>query len=282
MSLTAAQRTNADGFPKAAELIEITNASALEAADRAVMNLLYQHAHDSGRFAELNTLFKVPITDLLPSSHVGTERLRETLSRLLNVQVRVDIVQPDTGQPATLMTHLFSSFTIPKKAAPGTSAMVSFRIPVDLLPILLKSNRWGRIKAEIVCAMSSKYAIALYELLQLRANMERCVEVFPVARFRELLGVPPGTYTDGTGFTRKVIAPAVLEVNALSDLGVTIETRRRSARAPIETVCVAWWRKEGEPYREAMRERERSKLGRKARLRDQVDEVTGVQTRLTA
>ena len=36
-----------------------------------------------------------------------------------------------------------------------------------------------RIKAETVCAMASKYAIALYELLQLRASMDRCVEVFP-------------------------------------------------------------------------------------------------------
>ena len=32
--------------------------------------------------------------------------------------------------------------------------------------------------------MTSKYAIALYEMVQLRANMDRCVETFP---FRDLL-----------------------------------------------------------------------------------------------
>lgn len=125
--------------------------------------------------------------------------------------------------------------------------------------------------------MASKYAIALYELLQLRAGMDRCIEVFPVARFRELMGVPFGAYTEGAGFVRKVIEPAVLEVNALSDLGVAAEVRRRSARASIEAVAVTWWKKEGEPFREAIRERERPKLGRRARLKAQIEASTSIQ-----
>jgi hypothetical protein len=282
MSLTVDQKTNADGFPKPGELIEITNTSALEASDRAVINLLYQHAHDSGRLSEPNALFEVSITDLLPSSHTSTDRLRDTLGRLLDIQIRVKIPHPKTGQPALLLTPLFAGFIIPEKSAPNTPAKVSYRVPIDLLPVLLKSNRWGRIKAEIVCSMSSKYAIALYELLKLRANMERCVEVFPVIHFRELLGVPEGTYQRTNNFIQKVLTPAALEVNALADIGVKIEVNRRSPYAPIESVTVAWWKKSGDDYREAMRERERSKLGRKARLRGSVEPVaTQVNTRLT-
>jgi hypothetical protein len=273
MSLTIDQKTNSDGFPKPGELIEITGTSALEASDRAVLNLLYQHAHDSGHFAEPNATFEVPITDLLPSTHVGTDRLRGTLSRLLGVQVHVKIPHPKTGQPAWLLTTLFSSFIVPETASPGSPAIVSYSLPPKLLPILLQSTRWGRIKAEIVCSMSSKYAMTLYELLQLRANMDRCFEVFPIARFRELLGVPEGTYKPGADFVRFVLEAAALEVNALSDIGVTIEVRRRSARTPIESVVVAWWKKSGDDYREAMRERGRSKLGRKARLRGSVEPV---------
>src|SRR6478736_3893290 len=51
-SLTIKQQTNYNGFPKAAELIEIQGAHALEASDRALMNTLLQHAHDSGRLTE--------------------------------------------------------------------------------------------------------------------------------------------------------------------------------------------------------------------------------------
>ncbi len=51
MSSIMNQVTNAAGFPKPAELIEITGTAAFEAQGRAVMNILYQHAHDSGRLA---------------------------------------------------------------------------------------------------------------------------------------------------------------------------------------------------------------------------------------
>jgi hypothetical protein len=33
----------------------------------------------------------------------------------------------------------------------------------------------------VVCAMTSKYAMALYELVQLRAGQDRCIETFPLA-----------------------------------------------------------------------------------------------------
>jgi plasmid replication initiation protein len=134
-------------------------------------------------------------------------------------------------------------------------------------------NRWGRIKAEVVCAMTSKYAIALYELVQLRANMDCCVERFPITRFRELLGVPPGAYDRGNNFARFVIQPAMLEVNGLSDMGVDLTVVRRSKFAPIEAVTVTWWRKQGDEFRAVMRERDRSKLGRMARLRGTVETV---------
>ena len=277
MRLTVEQRTNADGFPKAGELIEITGTSALEASDRAILNRRYQLAHDSGRFTEPDAAFDLPITDLLPSSHSSTDRVRESLERLLAIQVQVPIKHPRTGRPASLMTHLFSSFIIPEIAEPGRSATVRYRIPSELLPILLTSNRWGRIKAATVCAMASKYAIALYELIQLRAGMDRCAEVFPIARFRELLGVPNGAYERGNDLLKRVIEPAVLEINALSDLGVAAEIRRRSSRAPIEAVAVTWWKKEGEPFREAIRERERPKLGRKARLKAQVEASASIR-----
>jgi hypothetical protein len=67
-------------------------------------------------------------------------------------------------------------------------------LPKKLQPILAGSNRLGRIKAEAVCAMTSKYAIALYEMVQLRANLDRCIETFLLSRFRDLRGVPPGAY----------------------------------------------------------------------------------------
>jgi plasmid replication initiation protein len=131
--------------------------------------------------------------------------------------------------------------------------------------------------------MTSKYAIALYELICLRANREHCVEAMSYEQFRERLGVPPGTYERGLDFRRKVVDPALLEVNGLSDMSVQIDLRRKHLRAPIETVTIAWWRKSGDDFRAAMQERNRSKVGRMARLRGEVEkteelrEVTAVE-----
>ena len=65
----------------------------------------------------------------------------------------------------------------------------------------------------------------------------------------------------------KVVTPALLEVNGLSDMGVAIQLNRRHLRAPIDSVTVSWWRKEGDEFRAALAERNKSKLGRMERLK---------------
>ena len=271
MSLTVKQFTNLNGFPKAAELIEITGAHALEASDRAIFNQLLQIAHDSDKLIEPDAEWEIALSSLrsAASKHESNDRVRESLRRLRRTEVKVTYVSARTGKKRIMETHLLE-FTDTDEEDSGL-ATVQFGIPKRLRVVLAKSNRWGRIRCEIAYAMTSKYAIALYELVCLRANRDHCVEVLSYEQFRDLLGVPPGTYERGLDFQRKVVAPALLEVNGLSDLGVDIELRRRHARAPIHEVAISWWSKSGDEYRAAVEERNRSKVGRMARLRGQVE-----------
>jgi hypothetical protein len=270
MSQTLVQKTNLIGFPKAGELIEITGAHALGAADRAILNLLYQHAHDSGRLGEADAEWELPMAAIRPSKHESNDRLRDCLERLMRVVVQVPLPDARTGEARVVLTPLFEFFDLPADEG-VTGAVVRFGVPKKLRPVLERSNRWGRIKAEVVCAMTSKYAMALYELVQLRSGLDRCVEHFSLERLRDLLGVPPGKLTRGPDFERRVIEPALLEVNGLSDMSVKIELRRLHPRAPITGVTLAWWRKEGDEFRAAYAERRRSKLGRMARLRGEAE-----------
>jgi hypothetical protein len=270
LHLTLLQRTNLEGFPKAGELIEITGAHELEASDRAILNLLYQHAHDSGRMGEKGAEWSIPLARLRPSKHESNDRLLDSLKRILRVVVTVAVPEPKTGDPAYLATHLFDFFTLPA-AETDPKATVRFGLPQKLQPILAGSNRWGRIRAEVVCSMSSKYAIALYEIVQLRANLDRCLETFTLARFRDLLGVPPGAYEQGTDFIKRVTGPAVLEVNGLSDVSVELTLERAGRFAPIKKVTVSWWKKSADEIQAVVRERNRSKVGRMARLRGDVE-----------
>ncbi len=262
MSSTMKQITTAAGFPKPAELIEITGASALEAQDRAVLNVLYQHAHDSGHLTKSGAKWEIPAVTLRTSRHESNDRLQDTLMRLMQVVVHVPYTDPATGDARVLVTHLFRFFD---RSAAGTG-MVRFGIPEELAPVLAASGRWGRIKAETVCAMTSKYAIALYEMVQLRSGMDRCVETFPIDRFRDLMGVPKGTYQFGNDFIRKCLDAAALEVNGLSDYSVQFKVVRRHSRAPITAVTLTWWRKESDAFRATLHELQQPKLGRRARL----------------
>jgi Initiator Replication protein len=274
MSRTLEQRTNMDGYPKAGELIEMTGLEDLDASQRAISNLLYQHAHDSGRFNQLEAVFEIPMATLRSalSKHESGDRLRDSLISLMRVVVRVGYVADDAEQ-RVIIAGLFRFFDVARKDLSARSTL-RYGISSELIAVLERSQRWGRIKAEVFCAMKSKYAMALYEMLELRRNLDRCVETFTVDRFRELLGVKADTYKLGPDFQRFVVDPAVLEVNGLSDLGVKIQLDRKHSRAPIHAATMAWWRKSAEEMAAAIQERNRSKVGRMARLRGAVETAT--------
>ena len=86
-----------------------------------------------------------------------------------------------------------------------------------------------------------------------------------------MLGVPPGSHAGGQDFKRKVIDPAVLEVNSLSDMHVDIDLRRKHALAAIHEVAVAWRKQEGDDFWASSKERDHSKIGWRARLRNEVE-----------
>jgi hypothetical protein len=124
---------------------------------------------------ERDAEWEIPMTALRASRHKGSERIRDSLDRLMRVVVTVPL--PARSGPRILKTHMFDFFDLSEDET-SERATVRFGLPKKLQPVLAESTRWGRIKAEVVCAMTSKYAIALYEMIQLRANMDRCVEPF--------------------------------------------------------------------------------------------------------
>lgn len=255
------------GWPKSRELIEFTGHHVLEAQDRALLNILYQIAHDSGRMTVKDAEWTVALSDLRLGSHESNDRLRQSFKRLKHVVVTVPYHDRD-GDRCELITGLFDFFDLSKPER-TEAATVRFGLPKELQPILAQSERWGRIRAEIVHAMSSKYAIALYELVQARVNMETCVETFSLDTFRALVGVPPGKMVRGPDFRRFVLDVASMEINALADVGVTLDVKRKGDRAngAITHVTMAWWRKQGDEYRASIEELKKPKTGRKTRMK---------------
>lgn len=273
MGKTLEQRPTADGWAKPGELIEITGAgaSALTVTDRVLLNLLYERL-GAGIIEDVEHVLPVAELRQMIGGHESNDRIRDSVRRLMGVVVEIS-ENDASGRPGTRMTTLLAEPWIARDEGEA-GATIRFRVSPTMRNILGKSQRWGRIKAEVICEMTSKYAVALYELVQLRRNMDRCVETFPIERFRQLMGVPAGKLDRGPDFTRRVLDPAKLEVNALSDMSIDYDVVRKGSRAPISAVTLTWWQKRGDDYRSAMVERHRPKRGRLARLRGATESLT--------
>jgi Initiator Replication protein len=127
-----------------------------------------------------------------------------------------------------------------------------------------------------VFAFTSKYSLALYELITARINLKHVwQEEFSVDDLRALLGVPDGRLERIPNLLQKVIRPAEAEVGGIADFGVKIEPLRKGGpkRGLVTGFRVSWWRKDEPALREAYKELNRSKVGRIARLTGKAVEI---------
>ena len=136
--------------------------------------------------------------------------------------------------------------------------------------IIKDSTLWGRVRHAVIFAFTSKYSLALYELIAARINLKHVwQEEFSVDDFRALLGVPDGKLERIPNLLQRVIQPAVLEVRKMAAFGVEIEPIRKGGqqRGLVTGFKVSWWRKDESELKEAFQELNQPKVGRMARLR---------------
>lgn len=267
---TIEQKRDLDGFPKAGELIEVRGIGELTLHDRRVLNLLYEHA---GQRLCDDIDHVMALADLR-GSHKGGERVKESVLALMRTVVEVPVTGRD-GKPATKMVALLSDTTVSDDDNNPTGEVV-YSFSKGMRAIIKDSTHWGRVRGSVMFAFTSKYSLALYELVSLRVNLKhKWQDEFSLEDFRALLGVPEGKLMETSDLLRKAIHPAELEVNGLADFGVKIEQMRRGGgtRGKLTGFRLSWWRKDVPALKEAFTELKQAKVGRMSRLRGEVEEL---------
>jgi hypothetical protein len=265
---TIDQKPNGDEFAKARELIEIRGTGGLSLQDRRVMNVLYANA--GSRLC--NEITHVIGISELRGAHKGGERVKDSILRLMKTVVEVP-TKDSKGCPATKLVQILSDTTVTDDDN-NPSGQVVYSFSSGMRGIIKDSTLWGRVRSAVVFAFTSKYALALYELITARINLKHVwQEEFSVDDFRALLGVPDGKLERIPNLLQRVIQPAALEVNGLADFGVSIEPIRKGGqlRGLVTGFRVAWWRKDAPDLQTAYRELKQVKTGRMARLRGNVE-----------
>jgi Initiator Replication protein len=184
--------------------------------------------------------------------------------------------------PATKLVQILSDSTVTDNEN-NPQGQVKYSFSRGMRDIIKDSTLWGRVKNAVVFAFTSKYALALYELITARINLKhKWQEEFSLKDFRALLGVPEGKLERVPNLLQRVIQPACLEVNGLADFGVKIEPIRKggSMRGVVTGFRVSWWRKDVADLKAAYTELKQPKVGRRARLEGRVENAEPNAARL--
>lgn len=153
------------------------------------------------------------------SDKTAYESLRDVAETLFNRYVVINNPFPDKPKAKYLKTRWISSVVYYPEQ--GT---ISLRFAQDMLPYLSELKRaFTRYRLEHIGKMTSIYAIRLYELLaQWQSVGKREVELDWLKKQFEITD----QYTDMHNFKKRVLDPAVKDINTHSNFQVTWEQRK--------------------------------------------------------
>lgn len=248
---------------KPGELIDIKEISPLTLNDRRIFNLLIANAWD--RIIE--PVEHVIDKAYLRGSHNGNERIEDSIRRLMGAIAEVKIVRD--GKTAIKRVQLLGC-NIEQEDDRGR---LYYTFPKQLLEIIGESAVFGRLKMQIMYCFRSKYALALYEIVQKRIGLKyKQAEMFTLDELRGLLGVPKDKLLRFPDFNKYALQPALREVNALSNHTIEVGVVKRGKR--VAQLILTWMEKTPDQKRDALKEVERCSVGRAARISGTVERVT--------
>jgi hypothetical protein len=252
---------------KPGELVDVVELTPLTLTDRRTYNLLLAHAWDRINEDVMHQIAK----SVLRGAHKSNDRLIDTIRRLMAAQVELRVFYD--AKPYIRSIHLLGTVDRPEDGDDETG-FIYYRFPAELREIIRQSSIFARLHTEVMFCFQSKYALALYEMIQKRGNLShKHMEEFDVADFRKLLGVPPGKLLEFADFRRKGLIPAVQEVNALSGFMVQVDGVRHGKK--VTKLKLMWWPKDEEALKSAYREVQRHRVGRKVRITGLAEVIAG-------
>lgn len=217
--------------PKPRGTIEIIETGGgLTLSDKKLFNVILAHSWD--KLADATAVlppFRAATADLKRAIGEETEhsnaRLKSCFDRLMSVRVEFPYLSAD-GEVKEGGAPLLSFRALPKGRG-----YAEWSFPAELRPALAEPSAWARIHLAVCTSFSSKYALALYELLSVRVNLRDPDWEVDIDTFRQLLSVKNASANKNFGILqREVLERAVREVNELSAIDCSYVPIRSPSR----------------------------------------------------
>jgi hypothetical protein len=258
---------------KPGELIDIVELSPLTLQDRRIYNLLILNAWDSITEPKEHRIHKRD----LRGTHNVNDRVGDSLLRLMGAvaQLRVERDAGEGRGPETFTRRV--QLLAGTEESARSDGIVFYSFPAAVRGIIRESSQYARLQKQVMFAFSSKYALALYEIVQKRGNLKfKTSEEFPLDRFRSLLGVELDKLRQFKHFKNRAMDPAVLEVNGLGEFGCKVEPIYSGRK--VTAVRLSWWAKNLDERKSTLNELSFSRVGRRARLQGKVETLAPLET----
>jgi hypothetical protein len=255
-------RENSEAI-KPQELIQVSGHHALTLNARRAITILWYHAHLQG--IEPGKDYTVEIDDLKADDHKGYEMVEEAIEALMKTLIILKLPQGGTRRVQFLGGNDLDD---PERPA----GVLTYSFDRRLIEILKDSVVWGKINLPVLMAFSSKYAISLYENVSQFVNLkDKTRQIYSLDNFRDMLGVQPGRYKNFGELNKHVVKPAVDEINALAQFGVSVLPVKKGKK--VVEIHVAWWPKDQGAIKASWDELQRSRVGRRARINGTVEHL---------
>lgn len=189
---------------------------------------------------------------------------RATMRKLF-VELRgAVIVFDDTEAQCEIIGGFLDQATLDYRREVSDDLLVAWWFGRTFREMAEKSCHWAILDRQTVFALSSKYSILLFQHVASLVNLNHVTsKTFTVAELRAVMGVPEGKLVQFGHFNSRAIHPAIAEINQTSRFTLTA-TPRKIGRT-VASVTITWEEKPFEQKREAKRELDRPKIGRKTR-----------------
>lgn len=199
---------------------------------------------------------------------------RASLEPLIADLAAVVLVHDDTEKQRVTISGIVDEGAIDYRHEISGDLLVTWTFRRAFQRMAAESNHWAILDRQTVFALSSKYAILLFQHIASLAKMEHVsAKTFTIPELRDLLGVPAGKLDRFSNLSQKALKPALAEINQISRLDLTA-TPKKIGRT-IASVEISWAVKGEGAKATAARELKGHSTGRKAR-RDGTAETVAV------
>ena len=247
-------------FPKGASLSLLASKLFVQLLERAGVDVVSDREHRT-------TL------ESLNWSHRDLESIEDTVRELHGTTVSLTVQTP--RGPRRLSGPILAHVDRPADAATGE---LIWEFSKTFRAVVKRSHHWAAISARAVLAMECKYSPWLYQICALHAGRERVSHEWDLDELRDRLGASAPSLRRWPDFKRRVLDPAIAEINHLTGIGVVWEPIKRGRS--VVGVRLSSWRKGQDELDTAAAELDRPRIGRKVRRDDLAERIVDRQTRL--